>query len=71
MSLSAIAKKLTRGEESIHVKAKGNRTDVAVSFRNGDLRRLRYTLIATKAGWRIYDSAPTTIICAGSTSFDS
>ena len=37
------------------VQIKGNRAEATVRFDNTRPQRLQYTLIATKAGWRIYD----------------
>ncbi len=37
------------------VQIKGNRAEATVRFDNTRPQRLQYTLIATKAGWRIHD----------------
>jgi hypothetical protein len=37
------------------VKVKGNRAQAVVTFDNARPQRLEYELIATRAGWRIYD----------------
>ena len=37
------------------ITLKGNRADATVRFNHGSERELHYRLIATKAGWRIYD----------------
>jgi len=37
------------------VKIKGNHAEADVSFTNFEPKKIHYSLIATKAGWRIYD----------------
>lgn len=37
------------------IRIEGNRAEADVSFTNFEPRKLHYTLVATKAGWRIYD----------------
>lgn len=37
------------------IRIKGNRANTVVTFRNGRPQRLDVDLIATRAGWRLYD----------------